>query len=158
MYINIIILIIIAFIVGLISGINLNKLYKKETLINTTETLINTDDTPKKYLSTCCETNKCYDKPPHLQKDKCEANKEDAFKELDTQFTPIYTKEEYEKKINEYNNQPNSVKETNYNNKTSEKIVVDNLDDNTYNKIINDNNMINGISNNIEYAPYNVNK
>lgn len=151
MDINIIILIIISFISGIIVGTNLYKLYK------TSETLINTDDTPKKYLSTCCENNKCYDKPPHLQKEECEANKEDAFKELDTQFTPIYTKEEYEKKIATINNESNSVKETDYNNKTSE-IIVNNVDNNTYNKIINDNNMINGISNNIEYAPYKLTK
>ncbi len=149
--IDIIILLIISIIIGIIIGTKINCNSE-----NFTETLINTNNTRKQSLSTCCENNKCYDKPPYLQPEQCETNKADAVKQIDTIFTPQYTKEEYEKKIKDLdleNNKINMTKDIEYNSKINEKITVKNLDSDTYNKIINDNNIING-NESKEYAPY----
>ncbi len=156
--INIFILIIISFITGyLICNYNSNS-NSTEGLINI-EGLINTDETRKKYLSTCCDEGdkKCYDKPPYLQKEQCDANKIDAIKQIDNIFTPQYNQEEYDNKLTELdlkNNKSNSSKDTEYSAKHNERLVVKDLDDTTYNKIINDNNIINGASFK-EYAVFN---
>ena len=88
--IDIIILFLVIFIVGVMIGLT----FKKQ------ENIINLDDSRKIELSKCCTDPKCYSKPPHLRTN-CAANKAEANKDLDKEFTPMYTQEEYYKKLEE---------------------------------------------------------
>jgi hypothetical protein len=92
MDIDVVILFLLIFIIGVIFGINLKKHTAKS------ENLVNLDDSRKVELSKCCTDSKCYSKPPHLRKD-CDANKASAKKELEKEFTQMYTQEEYYKKL-----------------------------------------------------------
>ncbi len=88
---DIILLLIITFIIGLICGV-----YYKNTCGQ--ENIVNLDDSRKVELSKCCTDSKCYSKPPHLR-DNCQINKESAKEELDKEFKQMYTQEEYYKKL-----------------------------------------------------------
>ncbi len=89
---DIVLLIIIAFIIGALVGLQLKK--------NPAEHIVNLDDSRKVELSKCCTEPKCYSKPPHLR-GNCPQNKEEAKKELDKEFQQMYTQEEYYKKLDE---------------------------------------------------------
>lgn len=89
---DIVLLIIIVFIVGVLVGLQLKK--------NGAEHIVNLDDSRKVELSKCCTDSKCYSKPPHLR-DNCTQNKDEAKKELDKEFQQMYTQEEYYKKLDE---------------------------------------------------------
>ena len=87
---DIVILLIIVFIIGLLIG----TFYNKEKQ----ENIVNLDDSRKVELSKCCTEPKCYSKPPHLR-DNCQQNKDQAKVELDKEFKQMYTQEEYYKKL-----------------------------------------------------------
>lgn len=95
MDIDIVILFIIVFIIGILFGANLRKSSE-----NTSEHIVNLDDSRKVELSKCCTDPKCYSKPPHLR-DNCQANKDAARVELEKSFEPAYTQEQYYKKLEE---------------------------------------------------------
>jgi hypothetical protein len=86
--IDIVLLLIIAFIFGVLIAMNLKK--------NSAEHIVNLDDSRKVQLSKCCTGTKCYSKPPHLR-ENCAKNKEDAKNMLDKEFQQMYTQEEYYK-------------------------------------------------------------
>lgn len=88
--IDIVILLVIILIIGIFVG---SKYFRAETLINL-------DNSRKVELSKCCTGPRCFSKPPHLR-ENCEENKENAKKELDKEFEPVYSQEEYYKKLNE---------------------------------------------------------
>jgi uncharacterized membrane protein YraQ (UPF0718 family) len=90
--IDIVLLLIIAFIIGVLVAMQLKK-YSSEHIVNL-------DDSRKVELSKCCTEPKCYNKPPHLR-ESCPQNKEEAKKELDKEFQQMYTQEEYYKKLDE---------------------------------------------------------
>jgi hypothetical protein len=90
--IDIVLLLIIAFVVGTLVGMQLKK--------RNSEHIVNLDDSRKVELSKCCTEPKCYSKPPHLR-ENCPQNKEEAKKELDKEFQQMYTQEEYYKKLDE---------------------------------------------------------
>jgi len=92
MDIDIVILFLIVFVIGILFGANLKK------NSTTSEHIVNLDDSRKVELSKCCTDSKCYSKPPHLR-DNCDANKADAKQELDKEFKQMYTQEEYYKKL-----------------------------------------------------------
>jgi hypothetical protein len=119
--------------------------------------MINLDDSRKKELTKCCIETKCYAKPDFLR-EKCEENKIEAKKELDKSFEPVYTQEEYYKKLNNLDiiktqDMPNIEKDQQFINKLNERINV--IDTMTFDKIVNDDtNMIVGY-NKSEYASFN---
>jgi hypothetical protein len=90
--IDIVLLLIIAFILGALVAMQFKKCGA--------EHIVNLDDSRKVELSKCCTDPKCYSKPPHLR-DNCVKNKEDAKKMLDKEFQQMYTQEEYYKKLEE---------------------------------------------------------
>jgi hypothetical protein len=90
--IDIVLLLIIAFIFGILVTMNLKNCKS--------EHIVNLDDSRKVELSKCCSEPKCYSKPPHLR-DNCVKNKESARKELEKEFQQMYTQEEYYKKLND---------------------------------------------------------
>jgi hypothetical protein len=92
MDIDIVILFLIVFVIGILFGANLKK------NSTTSEHIVNLDDSRKVELSKCCTDPKCYSKPPHLR-DNCDTNKADAKQELDKEFKQMYTQEEYYKKL-----------------------------------------------------------
>ncbi len=92
MDIDIVILFLIVFVIGILFGANLKK------NATTSEHIVNLDDSRKVELSKCCTDSKCYSKPPHLR-DNCQANKDAAKVELDKEFKQMYTQEEYYKKL-----------------------------------------------------------
>uniref|UniRef100_A0A6C0HWM7 Uncharacterized protein n=1 Tax=viral metagenome TaxID=1070528 RepID=A0A6C0HWM7_9ZZZZ len=92
MDIDIVILFLIVFVIGILFGANLKK------NSTTSEHIVNLDDSRKVELSKCCTDPKCYSKPPHLR-DNCDANKAAAKQELDKEFKQMYTQEEYYKKL-----------------------------------------------------------
>jgi predicted membrane protein len=92
MDIDIVILFLIVFVIGILFGANLKK------NSTTSEHIVNLDDSRKVELSKCCTDSKCYSKPPHLR-NNCDANKADAKQELDKEFKQMYTQEEYYKKL-----------------------------------------------------------
>jgi len=92
MDIDIVILFLIVFVIGILFGANLKK------NSTTSEHIVNLDDSRKVELSKCCTDSKCYSKPPHLR-DNCDANKAAAKQELDKEFKQMYTQEEYYKKL-----------------------------------------------------------
>ncbi len=92
MDIDIVILFLIVFVIGILFGANLKK------NAATSEHIVNLDDSRKVELSKCCTDPKCYSKPPHLR-DNCDANKAAAKEELDKEFKQMYTQEEYYKKL-----------------------------------------------------------
>ena len=91
MDIDIVILFLIVFIIGILFGANLRN-------SKSSEHIVNLDDSRKVELSKCCTDAKCYSKPPHLR-DNCQANKDAAKVELDKEFKQMYTQEEYYKKL-----------------------------------------------------------
>ena len=91
MDIDMIILILVVFIIGIMIGFTFKK---------NSEHIVNLDDSRKIELSKCCTDPKCYSKPPHLR-DNCQANKDEAKKELDKEFKQMYTQEEYYKKLDD---------------------------------------------------------
>jgi len=93
MDIDIVILFLIVFIIGILFGANLRNKNKQENIINL-------DDSRKIELSKCCTEPKCYSKPPHLR-NNCQANKDAAKVELEKSFEPAYTQEQYYKKLEE---------------------------------------------------------
>ncbi len=95
MDIDIVILFLIVFIVGILFGS-----YLRKNKTNTSEHIINLDDSRKVELSKCCTNSKCYSKPPHLR-NNCEANKVAAKEELAKEFKQMYSQEEYYKKLEE---------------------------------------------------------
>ena len=103
---------------------------------NNIEPLINLDDSRKIELSKCCNNNKCTDKPPHLR-ENCQANKEEAFIQLETRFKEMYTQEEYYKKLKELNlikDSSNFDRDVKFMNEFNEKILSG-VDNETFNKI-----------------------
>ena len=126
--IDIVLLLIIAFILGALVAINIKK-YKSEHIVNL-------DDSRKVELSKCCTESKCYSKPPHLR-DNCAQNKEEAQKSLDKEFQQMYTQEEYYKKLEDLGitkdgNLTNKNIDEAYVAKMNEKIVVNTkLDEST---------------------------
>lgn len=130
-YTNTIILMIIAFILGImVSRIFVNR-----------EHLVNLDDSRKVELSKCCADDKCYSKPPHLRTN-CIKNKEESFKKLETMFEQMYTQDEYYKKLEEHNlikDKSNFNRDVDYMNKFNTKITVEaglnKLDDMTFTKV-----------------------
>jgi hypothetical protein len=112
---DIILLLILAFIMGLIIG--------KKCLSNSLkEGLINLDDSRKVELTKCCKD--CYFKPEFLRTE-CEENKKKAFEELNKQFQEAYTQEQYYKLLNDLNilkNIPNYKNYLEYNKNRDEKI------------------------------------
>ncbi len=90
--IDIILLLVISFVLGVLVGIYIKKIGQ--------ENLINLDDSRKVELTKCCTDPKCYSKPPYLRED-CIKNKEKAKEELDKEFKQMYTQEEYYKKLEE---------------------------------------------------------
>lgn len=90
--IDIVLLLIIAFIFGVLIAMNFKNCGA--------EHIVNLDDSRKVELSKCCTDPKCYSKPPHLR-DNCVKNKEEAKKILDKEFQQMYTQEEYYKKLEE---------------------------------------------------------
>jgi hypothetical protein len=116
--IDIIILFLVIFIVGIMVGLT----FKKQ------ENIVNLDDSRKVELSKCCTDPKCYSKPPHLR-NNCASNKEEAKKELDKEFTPMYTQEEYYKKLEDLDilkkGQLNNVQiDAAYADKMNQRIVI----------------------------------
>ena len=96
--IDIILLLILAYIVGLITG---KKCFGNETFENKKqESFINLDDSRKIELTKCCKD--CYFKPEFLRTE-CEENKKKAFEELSKQFQEMYTQEQYYKLLNDLN-------------------------------------------------------
>ena len=91
MDIDMIILILVVFIIGIMIGLTFKK---------TSEHIVNLDDSRKIELSKCCTEPKCYSKPPHLR-DNCEENKMKAKEELDKEFKQMYTQEQYYKKLDD---------------------------------------------------------
>ena len=141
-----IIAVIIILIVAILIHYGLNKINSSPTKpanMTNVENLINTDDSRKKELTKCCTEPKCYSKPPFMR-ENCEANKEEAQKELDTMFDPMYTQEEYYKKLNELNfiktqDMPNVQKEQEFVNKLNERITLDKaVGDSLFDKIVTD--------------------
>ncbi len=117
--IDIVILFLIIFIVGILIGLNLKK--KQENIVNL-------DDSRKVELSKCCTDPKCYSKPPHLRTN-CAENKAAAKEELDKEFKQMYTQEEYYKKLEDMNiiknGQLNNVQiDAAYAAKMNEQIVI----------------------------------
>ncbi len=92
MDIDIVILFLIVFVIGILFGANLKK------NSTTSEHIVNLDDSRKVELSKCCTESKCYSKPPHLR-NNCDANKAASKQELDKEFKQMYTQEEYYKKL-----------------------------------------------------------
>ena len=92
--IDIVLLLIIAFIFGVLVAMKFKK------CPNGSEHIVNLDDSRKVELSKCCTDPKCYSKPPYLR-DNCIKNKEDANNMLDKEFQQMYTQEEYYKKLEE---------------------------------------------------------
>jgi hypothetical protein len=90
--IDIVLLLIIAFIFGILVAMNLKNCKS--------EKIVNLDDSRKVELSKCCTEPKCYSKPPHLR-ENCPQNKESSRKELEKEFQQMYTQEEYYKKLND---------------------------------------------------------
>jgi hypothetical protein len=88
--IDIVLLLIIAFIFGVLVAINIKN--------KSSEHIVNLDDSRKIELSKCCTDPKCYDKPPYLR-NNCSQNKTEAKEELDKEFKQMYTQEEYYKKL-----------------------------------------------------------
>ncbi len=88
--IDIVLLLMIAFIFGVLVAINIKE--------KSSEHIVNLDDSRKIELSKCCNEPKCYSKPPHLR-NNCPQNKELAKAELDKEFKQMYTQEEYYKKL-----------------------------------------------------------
>ena len=88
--IDIVLLLIIAFIFGILLAINIKG--------KSSEHIVNLDDSRKIELSKCCTEPKCYDKPPYLR-NNCPQNKTVAKEELDKEFKQMYTQEEYYKKL-----------------------------------------------------------
>jgi hypothetical protein len=116
--IDIIILFLVIFIIGIMVGLT----FKKQ------ENIVNLDDSRKVELSKCCTDPKCYSKPPHLRTN-CNKNKEDAKKELDKEFKQMYTQEEYYKKLEDLQilkkGQLNNVQiNAAYADKMNERIVI----------------------------------
>ncbi len=135
MDIDIIILVVIAFILGFISS----KFYYKNKI---KEHLVNLDDSRKVALTKCCDDEKCYSKPPYLRAD-CIKNKTESLKKLETQFEQMYTQDEYYDKVNNklgfITNSTNFERDINLLNKLNEKLNVNNrLDQATFDNIIND--------------------
>ena len=157
---------IIAFIIILVVVIFIH--YGLNNITNSSmtniENLINTDDSRKNELTKCCTEPKCYSKPPFMR-EKCDENKVEAKKELDTMFDPAYTQDEYYKKLNEINfiktqDMPNVVKEQEFINKLNERITLDKaVGETLFNKIVTDKQdevcgyNIKGFDTN-EYAPF----
>jgi hypothetical protein len=116
--IDIIILLLVIFIIGVMVGLT----FKKQ------ENIVNLDDSRKVELSKCCTDPKCYSKPPHLRTN-CNENKENAKKELDKEFQQMYTQEEYYKKLEDLEilkkGQLNNVQiDAKYAAKMNERIVI----------------------------------
>ena len=133
MDIDIVILFLIVFIIGVLFGANLKK-------SNNSEHIVNLDDSRKVELSKCCTDAKCYSKPPHLR-NNCEDNKVKAKEELDTKFKQMYTQEEYYKKLEDLdiikNGQLNNKDTTDaYLAKMNEQIVINTALDETTDKTI----------------------
>ncbi len=94
--IDIVLLIIISCILGILVGMYL----KRHQSPKQGEHLINLDDSRKIELTQCCTDSKCYNKPPYLRQD-CQKNKDNAKKQLESEFKQMYTQEEYYKKLEE---------------------------------------------------------
>ena len=126
--IDIVLLLIIAFVFGVIIALTFKKCGA--------EHIVNLDDSRKVELSKCCTDPKCYSKPPHLR-DNCLKNKKDAKKMLDKEFQQMYTQEEYYKKLEELGitkdgKLTNKQIDEAYVAKMNEKVVVNTkLDDKT---------------------------
>jgi hypothetical protein len=132
--IDIVLLLIIAFIFGILVAMSIKKC--------NSEHIVNLDDSRKVELSKCCTEPKCYNKPPYLR-ENCTKNKEDAKKELDKEFQQMYTQEEYYKKLEDLGinkgELTNKKIDEAYFAKMNEKVVVNTaLDNNTNNNIIKD--------------------
>ncbi len=128
--------IILIILIFLTIGVLLYKLLYK----NGKEGLVNLDESRKKMLTKCCENPPCYDKPPYLR-ENCIENKENADKQLDTQFKQQYTQEEYYKLLNDLNilkEENNKLRESIFLRERDEKIVIDKNDDNILKKAIKD--------------------
>ncbi len=93
--IDIILLLILAYIVGLMTG---KKCFGKENFGK--EGFINLDNSRKIELTKCCKD--CYFKPDFLRTE-CEENKKKAFEELSKQFQETYTQEQYYKLLSDLN-------------------------------------------------------
>jgi len=143
-----IIAVIIILIVAILIHYGLNKINSSTTItkpakMTNVENLINTDDSRKIELTKPCSEPKCYSKPPFIR-ENYEANKVEAKKELDKMFDPIYTQEEYYKKLNELNfiktqDMPNVQKEQEFVNKLNERITLDKaVGDSLFDKIVTD--------------------
>lgn len=89
--IDIILCMIISFVLGVIVAIK---------FVDKQEHLVNVDDSRRLELSKCCADGKCYSKPPHLR-ENCIENKQIASKQIDSQFTEMYTQEQYYKLLDE---------------------------------------------------------
>lgn len=145
--IDMIIIVIIILIIAILIhyGFKNTNGTMKNTNNNTAkvEHLINTDDRRKKELTKCCTEPRCYSKPPFLR-ENCEANKQEAEKELEKMFEQTYTQEEYYKKLNELNfiktqDMPNVLKEQEFVNKLNERISLDKaVGETLFNKIVSD--------------------
>jgi hypothetical protein len=125
---DIVLLLIIVFIIGLLVGIHYKNPSKQENIVNL-------DDSRKIELSKCCTDPKCYSKPPHLR-NNCNQNKELAKVELEKEFKQMYTQEEYYKKLEDLGITKDGVLTNKkiddaYIAKMNEKIVINPALDNT---------------------------
>ena len=101
----------------------------------TREHLINLDDSRKNNLKKCCDDNKCYDKPPFLQKDECSKNEKNKtiFNKI---FDTMFSTEKYNKLLKSMNIKSLTAKDINISDNMID--ISKKLGPELYNKILND--------------------
>ncbi len=133
---DLLILLVVIFILGFISS----KMYYDNNN-NKKEDLVNLDDSRKVALTKCCDNDKCYSKPPYLR-ENCIEHKKQSLQELESQFTQMYTQDQYYEKIDKLGiikNKTNFERDRELLNKLNEKLNINNrLDQLTFDKIRDD--------------------
>ena len=98
-------------IIGLISIIVILILYIIYDNMNSTERIINLDESRKNMLQECCKDEECYSKPPFLQKynstgvlpsNSCNNNKKQKAIELDKMYDMMFSKDHYNKLLYDF--------------------------------------------------------